>query len=77
MNEMIIVATNGIWVRMMMKTKAGSSGNRRVQPFLSSQRSLKGGLGSFFLAALASALSVEGRRRCGGHMRHASLSGVR
>ena len=43
-----------------MKTRAGSSGNRRVQPCLSSQRSLKGGLGSFFLAALASASVSRG-----------------
>jgi hypothetical protein len=60
MNEMIRVAMNGICVRMMMKTKAGSSGTRRIQPFLSIQRSLKLGLGSFFLAALASAFSSRG-----------------
>ena len=60
MNEMMIVATNGIWVRMMVKTNAGSSGNRRTQPFLSIQRSLKLGLGSFFLAALASAFVSRG-----------------
>src|SRR5215216_1134977 len=60
MNEMMIVARNGIWVKMMVKTRAGSSGNRRIQPFLSSQRSLKLGLGSFFLAALASAFVSRG-----------------
>ncbi len=61
MNEMMNVATNGIWVRMMVKTNAGSSGNRLTQPFLSSQRSLKGGFGSLaFLAALASAFVSRG-----------------
>src|SRR3954452_20010887 len=60
MNEMIKVATNGIWVRIMMKTRAGSSGTRLIQPCLFSQRSLKGGLGSFFLAALESAVVSTG-----------------
>src|SRR6185312_12762456 len=60
MNEMINVARNGIWVRMIVKTKAGSSGNRRTQPCLFIQRSLKLGFGSFFLAALASALVSRG-----------------
>ena len=63
-NEMTNVAKNGIWVKIMMNTKAGSSGTRRLQPWLSNHRSLKLGFGSYFLAAflaaLASALASSG-----------------